>query len=349
MKKRNYPLLNESILRSQYENPLYQPTAFWKSATMNILKEIQEEGVENFRRLKNPLYYFVPTYGVPGNNFDKSLEEKISNLISEEGGNEKQKLLFKKWISGYSHALSDYRVFLSNIEKDKNFNLIEFSESRYGRPIEQFSFDNKYYSRSSLNYLLGLCFLNKHLTNKDNIVNVMEIGGGFGTLGEILSFSKNKKYINLDIPPTSFISWNYLKNIYKKDLLNSLDIEQCNIANLPKCAVLNSWNIENLSGEIDLFINFISFQEMEPKVVENYFKFIANLKPTWVLLRNMREGKQKKTEINKTGVIEPLKKDDYIKLLDSNYSLVDSDVLEFGFRTVDNFNSELLLFKIINK
>ena len=43
----------------------------------------------------------------------------------------------------------------------------------------------------------------------------MEIGGGFGTLGEILSFSKNKKYIDLDIYPNSYISWNYLKTYIK--------------------------------------------------------------------------------------------------------------------------------------
>ncbi len=349
MKNNNYPLLTESILRSKNEDSLYQPTSFWKTASLQILKEIESEGVENFRRLKNPLFFFVPTYGIPGNNFDKSLEEEIVQLISKKGGNEKQKLLFKKWMSGYSHALSDYRVFLSSLEKDNNFNLEKFTESQYGNPIEQFTFNNKKFSRSSLNYLLGLCFLNKFLTKKDKISNVLEIGGGFGTLGEILSFSKNKKYINLDIPPNSFISWNYLKNIYKKDLFNSLDVSRCNILDLPKCTVLNSWNIKNLFGKVDLFVNFLSFQEMEPKVVQNYFNFVKNLEPTWILLRNMREGKQKQTKINKVGVIDPMKTKNYIQFLDSKYSLVASDVLEFSFRTVDNYNSELLLFKTKNK
>ena len=175
----------------------------------------------------------------------------------------------------------------------------------------------------------------------------MEIGGGFGTLGEILSFSKDKKYIDLDIYPNSYISWDYLKKIYKDDIYDSLDLKkEQGISNLPRCTVLNSWNIENLKGKIDLFVNFISFQEMEPDIVENYLKHIIKFKPTWILLRNMKEGKQKLTSKNKVGVIKPIKSENYIELLKKYYLLIERNTIEFGYRTVDNFNSELLLFKI---
>ena len=43
-----------------------------------------------------------------------------------------------------------------------------------------------------------------------------------------------------------------------------------NIKNLPKYSFLPNWEIENLVGDIDLFVNFISFQEMEPQIVKNY-------------------------------------------------------------------------------
>ena len=325
---------------------LYRPSSFWEDATTKIKNEIDENGIENFRRLKTPLSFFIPTYGMPGNSFDNKIEKKIIEIIQQEG-NEKQELFIKKWISGEIQAQSDYRIFSASLKEDLQFNLNKFSEISYGNPIEHFTFNNKHYSRSSLNYLLGLCFLNRHITKKDKIETIMEIGSGFGTLGEILSFSKDKKYIDLDIYPNSYISWDYLKNIYKDDIYNSLNLKkEQGISNLPRCTVLNSWNIENLKGKIDLFVNFISFQEMEPQIVQNYLKHVIKFNPKWILLRNMKEGKQKLTSKNKVGVIKPIKSETYIELLKKYYLLIERNTLEFGYRTVDNFNSELLLFKI---
>ena len=56
--------------------------------------------------------------------------------------------------------------------------------------------------------------------------------------------------------------------------------------------LLPNWKIEDLRGSIDLFVNFISFQEMEPHIVSNYILHVQRLSPKWVLLRNLREGKQ---------------------------------------------------------
>ena len=53
-----------------------------------------------------------------------------------------------------------------------------------GNPIEQFTFDDKKFSRFPLNYINGLVFLKRNIDTSE-IFNV-QIGGGFGTLGEIL-------------------------------------------------------------------------------------------------------------------------------------------------------------------
>ena len=324
---------------------LYRPSSFWEDAATKIKNEIDENGIENFRRLKTPLSFFVPTYGMPGNSFDNKIEKKIIEIIQKEG-NKKQELYIKNWISGETQARSDYRVFSASLKNDLQFNLKNFSESSYGNPIEHFTFDNKKYSRSSLNYLLGLSFLNKYLDNTDKIDTVMEIGGGFGTLGEILSFSKNKKYIDLDIYPSSQIALSYLKNIYGNSINESLDITKSNISSLSKCTVLNSWNIENLEGQIDLFVNFISFQEMEPEIVINYVKHVIRFNPKWILLRNMKEGKQKQSLVNKIGVKTPVESSDYISYLKKfNYKLIGRNIIEYGYKTVDDFNSEILVFK----
>ena len=94
---------------------------------------------------------------------------------------------------------------------------------------------------------------------------------------------------------------------------------------------------------VDIDLNFISFQEMEPPVVENYLKHVKRLGARWIMLRNMREGKQKKTA-HSGGVEVPIKRDDYLAML-SDYELVEANVHPFGYQTVDGFHSELLLLK----
>ena len=84
-----------------------------------------------------------------------------------------------------------------------------------GNPKEQFTFQQRTFSRSSLNYLLGLSLLKKHLNGFVPKV-VLEIGGGFGSLGEILGSQKDldSKYIDVDIPPMHFIAQYYLGQVF---------------------------------------------------------------------------------------------------------------------------------------
>ena len=57
----------------------------------------------------------------------------------------------------------------------------------------------------------------------------------------------------------------------------------------------------------------------------------------------MREGKQMKRD-GHSGVTTPIKSDDYVHML-PGYQLVASNVLPYGYETVDGFHSELQLFK----
>ena len=344
--KNKYPELLSAYQNSLIQEPIYQPSSFWEGACRQIIHEIEEYGIDNFRNIRTSLSFFVPTYGVPANSFTKEIANKILKLL-EDDGSHKQKLAMQEFLYGYFYALSDYRVFISSDNKNICPNLSDFSESKFGNPIEQFQFGGKKYSRSSLNYILGICFLKKYLNNNEEIKTVLEIGGGFGTLGEILNCSGDIKYINIDIPPISFIAWKYLSKIYCNNNIEPFihNKKEIIIDDLNSCSIFNSWDIEKLEGTIDLFVNFISFQEMEPDIVENYLNHVKRLNTKWILLRNMREGKQiKKTQWG-VGVEIPIIKDTYIKMIEDKYSLVATNVFPFGYKTVDGFHSELLLFK----
>jgi len=345
-----YPELKLAYDDMLSQSELYKPTSFWNNASKLIVHEIEEAGVEKFRSLNSTLNYFVPTYGLPGNSFTKEIVDALTTKLNSEFPKHiKPQLALNQFLNGHMFALSDYRAFKAADNKNNLPHLHSFSESNFGNPIEQFEFEGKKYSRSSLNYLLGLSMLKKHMNGAFPKI-VLEIGGGFGTLGEILSSSgiKNLKYIDIDIPPTSFVAQSYLSNLLgEKNVASYQSTKQqstIEINTLPQASVLCSWQIEKLQGNVDLFVNFISFQEMEPPVVQNYLSHVARLNTQWVLLRNMREGKNIRKDENSVGVETPIRSTDYPKML-PNYELVDQNVIPFGYETVDNFHSELLLFK----
>lgn len=340
--------LTQSLQDAESQTDLYRPTSFWREASERITGEIQNGGVANFRRLQTPLDYFVPGYGYPTNSFSEKQVKKLTAFAQTEiGASAKTLMTLDLYLSGRAHATADYRVLKASDATHQKPYLHEFSESDFGNPVEQFEFDGHRYSRSSLNYLLGLAMLKQHI-DTPSIQTVLEIGGGFGTLGEILVQSglPDIRYIDVDIPPVQFVAASYLKHVLGSK--NVAAYEQTrnsvlNICNLPKATVLCNWQIEELHGQVDLFVNFISFQEMEPHIVTNYLRHVDRLKSRWILLRNMREGKQKRTNVS-VGVETPILSQDYISML-SNYTLIARNVHPFGYETVDGFNSELLLLE----
>ena len=138
---------------------------------------------------------------------------------------------------------------------------------------------------------------------------------------------------------------------YLKAVFNSSEVFELNdqfdgnieIGTLSKWNFLPNWSIEKLQGKIDLFVNFISFQEMEPEIVKNYAYHIQRLDPEFLLLRNLREGKQKANG-NRVGVKNPIIAKDYLVFFDK-YKVRELNVFPFGHRTADGFNSELMIME----
>jgi putative sugar O-methyltransferase len=344
-----YPELTRAREDMRAQSELYQPTVFWDEASSRIVDEIRAHGVESFRSLSEPLGFFVPTFGIPGNGFSSEQVEALLNGLRRDFPDARKcELALSQFLNGEMSALADYRALVAADNANAKPYLHRFSESTVGAPIEQFEFGGRHFSRSSLNYLLGLALLKRHL-NGDVPRTVLEIGGGFGTLGEVLCTSgiDDLRYIDIDIPPTSFVAQHYLTEVLGPERVmtyeQTRDTKCIHLSSLPQAAVLCSWQIERLKGRVDLFVNFISFQEMEPHIVSNYLGHVARLDTRWILLRNLREGKQLRKN-DWIGVDVPILSNDYLAML-PDYELVERNVLPFGYRTVDNFHSELLLLR----
>lgn len=348
-----YDLLNLMLKDMEEQSPLYKPTAFWKHGSNLIIKDLEDNDIKNFRSFNTSRSYFVPNYGEYDYFTHKSKYLRILDILSNEIDNNKSLIRIQRTFNGYISVLNDFRV-LSSSNIDKKPFTDKVSESKVGNPVEQHTIDNRNFSRSFMNYLLGLNFL-KQKVDTSNIRTVMEIGGGFGTLGEILLGDERNDafYINADIPPVGFVSSYYLQEVFgKENIADYNDLKDLNLLDIStlkqqyKALNICSWQVTQLEGKIDLFVNFISFQEMEPNVVQNYCNYINKLEPQYILLRNMLEGKRKKSKDFQAGVEEPILGDDYDTFL-PNYKLVASDSAVFGFITEDGFHSQLRIYERI--
>ena len=221
------------------QKEFYKSSKFWEEACKKISKNTIESDFKDFRRDSDNLNFFVPTYGYPGNGFSKEAIKEILNLFSEHKSS-KNLLAQKHFLSGETHFFSDYRVLKAANKKEDILDISQFCESSFGNPIEHFQAEGKLFSRSSMNYLLGISYLKSLLPNFIP-ESVLEIGGGFGTLGEILyQIPEHKiRYIDIDLPPIFLIAFKYLKNacnLKKEDyFLSNLNDKQevINISDLP--------------------------------------------------------------------------------------------------------------------
>ena len=346
-----YPLLKIMLQDMISASPQYRPTSFWQKAVEEIVEDIQNNGIENFRSLTSALKFFVPTYSYPGYPINPQRYVGFYDAFASIGPHSSKLDTRLKWLlSGELLAQSDYRVYLSSMLDVPPYT-DQATESDVGNPVEQFNFNGKNFSRSFLNYLLGINFFKK-VCKPGVIRNVLEIGGGYGTLGEILtSDSRNDSfYINVDIPPTSFISTYYLEqvlghthvgNYEKLKTFSTLNINE--LRKNYKAIVLCPWQLPIVAGQIDLFVNYISFQEMEPDVVANYLDHVQRLCPRYILLRNLREGKQVAKDSGSLGVKRPILGANYDQFI-PGYDLAGTNTIPFGHETEDGFHSELRLY-----
>ncbi len=350
--QQNYPVLDLMLKDMETADALYRPTHFWEKGMAKLLESITINGVEAFRSMESAMHFFVPAYSLSGYSGNTEMQKALKDLfVKNEVGDSRWILLLNKYLEGETQAFNDYRVFLTSDQATPPY-LDRVSESTVGNPSEQFVFDGRNFSRSFLNYLLGLSCLKQHC-DLSSIRTVLEIGGGFGTLGEILLGDERNHcfYIDVDIPPTSFVATYYLQQVFGNDAIGDyktlhgheiLDIE--NLRARYQGTVLCPWQMPKLKGSIDLFVNYISFQEMEPNVVKNYLEQVDRLEAKYLLLRNMREGKQKAKDKDSLGVREPIKGADYDTYL-PNYVCKTVNTVPFGFLTVDNFHSEIRIYE----
>jgi putative sugar O-methyltransferase len=287
---------------------IYRPTSFWEPALEQLLGDMAQRGLENFKSWPISKVWFYPRYG---SDFTNASISATYERAKEVNPNTR-----KNWLSGILNGSVEAGRDLDAVrlgwdQQRWPFDLTEHGESRVGTPQQYYKLTGAEHgwTRPYLNYLLCLTALSRHVDTGPK--SFLEIGGGYGVLGEILlSRDPEARYVNLDIPPLVTVSSYYLRTLFGDRVTKyDADLAATGELKLDTSAVLPNWRIKDVRGDFDVFVNSFSFQEMEPNVVEHYIDAVVGAGVEHVVSLNSLKGKPKVEERGDSpwgGVVEPV-------------------------------------------
>ena len=304
-------------------DPIYRPTNYWGPGVRRLLHEMETIGLDAFKSWPTAAIWFYPMYGkgfTPA-TIDSTFERAASVNPAVD------KAWFATALNGAYQARRDFDA--ARLAWDQTrwpFDLEGLGESETGRPPQVYRLRESKrvgWTRPYLNYLLCLAALSRYVDRAPE--SFLEIGGGYGVLGEIvMSRDPDVRYVNLDLPPLVTVSSYYLDDlfggrmtVYDAAIPDTGPISATGSASLP------NWRICDVQGPFDVFFNSFSFQEMEPDVVEHYVDQVAGKDVSYVVSLNSRHGKPKAIDGNDIGVIEPVTSDRIIAMFEArDYELL---------------------------
>jgi putative sugar O-methyltransferase len=313
--------------------PVYRPTNFWTPGVDRLVGAMETRGLERFKSWPEAFSWFYPTYGsrLTGTEIGRLVRAARRVRPGIKAG------WLRTALSGLPDARRDFDAARLGWDQERwPFDLEANGESEVGQPLQRYPLagpDGARWGKPHLNYLLCLAALSRHVTEPPR--SFLELGGGFGSLGEIvLSNDPNARYVNLDIPPLLTVSSYYLSTLFGDDRVLTYDdrVADSGPVEVPASACLPNWRIRDIAGPFDVFVNSFSFQEMEPDVVEHYLDAVSGLGVRYVVSLNSRNGKALATSEREVGVKDQVTSARIITMLEAR-----------GYELCATYNRPLIL------
>jgi putative sugar O-methyltransferase len=286
-------------------DPAYRPTSFWTPGVKRLLDDMDRLGLEEFKTWPTAFFWFYPTYGP---RLSGAGPDRVVAMLRRRGVDFNERRL-REALRGLPEAMRDFDAARLAWNQDAwPADLEGYGESDVGSPVQRLRLTARHdvaFTKPYLNYLLCMAALSQHISAAPR--SVLEIGGGFGVLGELLmSRDADVRYVNLDIPPLLTVSSYYLTTLFGDERVMTFDeqLPPTGPLDVPRSACLPNWRIDDLVGPFDVFVNSYSFQEMEPPAVEHYIDRIAALEVGYVVSLNSLRGKEIATREGEVGVRE---------------------------------------------
>ena len=313
--------------------PIYRPTSFWGPGVRTILDDLAGLGLERFKSWPSAGIWFYPTYGggLVSATIDAAFEtaHRLDDHVHRPW--------FRAALAGGSQARRDFDAARLAWDQARwPFDLEGLAESAAGAPPQGFPLSTRSaarWTRPYLNYLLCLAGLSRHVDAPPK--RFLELGGGYGVLGEIvLSRDPDAVYVDLDLPPLLTVASSYLDTLFGDRVATYESMPEAGPLAIDGSACLPNWRFRDIRGPFDVFVNSFSFQEMEPDVVERYASDVAALDVTWVVSLNSRAGKPVQDADNAIGVRDQVKSQGIVEIFEA-----------IGYRHVATYADPLIQHK----
>ena len=241
----------------------------WKRYSVK-LEDFQKININNFHNFnviaglyQRPSPFIYNKHLVP--NFLNKLWVKIQKILKLNVINSYKKEILNLWEElpidikiFFPESTGEHESFLSLNHEDKKYKV----NGLYLKCTEQ-AYNLKKHVKSFLNF------------------NILEIGGGYGIMAEIIMKHDVKNYFICDLDETLNIAEMYLKNFTKYKIKRIKSIEDLNNLDLNtssgKIYLCDVKNYLSLSKEIsfDIVINSCSFCEMTKEMFNKYLDNIS--------------------------------------------------------------------------
>ena len=309
---------------------LYRPTSFWGPGLEALLADLRGRGLETFKSWPTASWWFYPRYGV---GYTNAVMDKVvafaQPLLAE--------VTAPQWTRSALTATPEVRrdfdaLRLAWDQRSWPCDLEGLGESTVGKPWQYYRLTGAAHgwTRPYLNYALCMAALSRHVEAPPR--RFLEIGGGFGSLGEfLLTRDPEAVYVNVDIPPLLTVASWYLRELFGgRVAVYDSGVPSSGPLELAGSAVMPNYRLSDITAEFDVFVNSYSFQEMEPDVVENYVDLVVARGITWAVSLNSRLGKKLHSK-EEPGVLDPVTSSRIIEMFERR-----------GFELVATYDSPLV-------
>jgi len=322
-------ILDKLLYDMNSSSDLWKPTHYWAVEEEVLMPTIRKEGIAYFRASGNSAFITFGVTSIPpmliGGVVRKNVSKRITHKILrtlrlEEPALESHVHEHRQTFTAFQNT-----CFQLVLQSDPDKEILTIADSGLASPRDLFSPDGHketQYTVAFLRYFWQYLWLRKFIDFK-RIKVILELGSGYGGQAEVLcKLHPHIKYIICDIPPQVYVAEQYLKSCFPGGVisyletagLGSIDIEDIGSKRI---MVLAPWQLERVTGNVDLFWNSASFQEMEPNIVRNYVSVVQPLTSQYVYLLQLPAGQtMAKEEGERYGVMKQTRLEHYIEYFD---------------------------------
>jgi len=296
-------MLDELLVDLDRCEPAYRPTNFWGPGVERLLAEARERGLEGFKSWPAARHWFYPRYGAGFNPQRLDMMWRACQQGYPQMGRDRLTAM----LDGTQEVVRDlHAVQLAWDQERWPFEILGHGESLIGQPPQPYRLtpQGEVWTKPYVNYLLCLAALSRHVHTPPR--SFLELGGGFGVLGEIVTArDAEAAYVDCDIPPLVAIAAYYLDRLHPGGVETPADLPVGPFG-IDRLGAIPSWRLPDLRGTYEVFVNSYSFQEMEPDVVDNYVDLVAGLGVEYAVSLNSRAGKRRASAGRAGGAISPV-------------------------------------------